>query len=56
MIYNESKKRLGNEPEPSFMKEIHKGFKQRGKNVITRDELQVLTGLKYTCLYFILRN
>ena len=52
MIYDSSKKRLGNELEPSFMKEIHKGFKKRGKNVITRDELQVSTGLKSLCLYF----
>ena len=56
MIYDSSKKRLRNEPEPSFMKEIHKGFKQRGKNAIIRDELQVSTGLKYMCLCLICAN
>ena len=36
------KRRVGNEPEPSFMKEKQEGFTKDGKHYITSTKLQVL--------------
>ena len=41
VIYPEGKRRVGNEPEPAFMKDKQEGFKKWGKRFITRSQLQV---------------